>query len=409
LQKAENRDPRFFYGYIVVLLSFCIMLAGDGIFYSFGIFFNPLLVEFGWTRAATSGAYSLCVIVTGLLSIVVGRLNDRFGPRLILTACGLFLGLGYSLMSQVTTIWQLYLLYGLLISMGESSFLVPLQSTVARWFVRRRGLMTGITMAGVGVGTATIPPLASRLISIYGWRISYVIVGSVISVFIIIAAQFLRRDPKQKGLSPYGENDVKGEIIDATVVELPVREIVHAPRFWLLCVISFCFYFCVATIMVHVVIHAIGLGIPAVSAANILAIIGGGSIAGRLILGITADNIGNKLALIISCIPMSIALFWLVTIQKEIWMFYLFAAIFGFSYGGIVALKSPLTAELFGLSSHGVILGITLFAESIGGVIGPVLAGGIFDITGSYQPAFLICIALSVTSIILAIMLSSSR
>ncbi len=162
------------------------------------------------------------------------------------------------------------------------------------------------------------------------------------------------------------------------------------------------FSFCAATIMVHIVIHATGLGIPALSAANILAIIGGGSIAGRVIIGSVADRIGNRLALIICFILLAIALVWLMVI-KEVLMFYLFAAIFGLGYGGVEALKSPMTADLFGLRSHGVILGVTFLGDCIGGVVGPVLAGGIFDVTGSYKPAFLVCISASV----LALMLTS--
>ena len=116
-------------------------------------------------------------------------------------------------------------------------------------------------------------------------------------------------------------------------------------------------------------------------------------------MGGAGDRIGNKLVLIICFILISIALIWLLA-AKEVWMFYLFAAILGFGYGGIVALKPPVTAELFGLRSHGVLLGVTFFSDCMGGVIGPVLAGRIFDITGSYQLAFLGCIAIVVTGLV---------
>ncbi len=398
---VENKKPRFFYGYIVVLVAFSIMLVADGAFYSFGIFFEPVLTEFGWTRAATSGAYSLSMILIGLLSIVMGRLNDRFGPRILLTGCGFFIGLGYLLMSQIGAIWQLYLFFGLIIAIGESAFLVPLLSTVARWFVKRRGLMTGIAIAGVGLGTTIIPLLASRLISIYGWRTSYSIVGITALVLITLVAQFLKRDPSKIGQIPYGGDDEKEENLDLQTRGFSLREAIHTRQLWLLCAISFSYYFATAVIMVHVVIHATGLGIPAFSAANIISFVGMGSIAGRVMMGSVADRIGNKLALIICFILTSTALVWLI-VSEEVWMFYLFAAVFGLGYGGIAALKSPVTAELFGLSSHGVILGFTFFSDCLGGFIGPVLAGWIFDITGSYQWAFLVSTALSVTGIILS-------
>ncbi len=113
-----------------------------------------MLTELGWTRAVTSGAFSLSITLYGLLAIGMGRLTDKFGPRLVITACGLFFGLGYLLMSQITAVWHLYLFYGVIIAIGGSGLYVPLISTVARWFVRRRGVMTGIVVSGIGLGNA---------------------------------------------------------------------------------------------------------------------------------------------------------------------------------------------------------------------------------------------------------------
>ncbi len=122
------------------------MILAQGLFIVFGIFFNPLLEEFGWTRAAISGAYSLSSIFQGVLGIAMGGLVDRFGPRIVVTVCGVFLGAGYLLMSQVNTVWQIYLFYGVIIGIGMSGLWVPLLSPINRWFVTRRSLMTGIGM-----------------------------------------------------------------------------------------------------------------------------------------------------------------------------------------------------------------------------------------------------------------------
>ena len=161
-----------------------------------------------------------------------------------------------------------------------------------------------------------------------------------------------------------------------------------------------CFIFGVQAIMVHIVPHATELGISPASAASILTIIGAGSLTGRVIMGSVADRIGNKLALIICFILMVIALSWLV-VAKELWMLYLFAVIFGFAYGALAALISPIVADLFGLREHGAILGIAVFIMTIGSATGPLMTGLIFDITGSYHLAFLVCVALSVVSLAL--------
>ncbi len=129
--------------------------------FSFGVFFAPVLSEFGWTRAATSGGFSLTWVFTGLLSILVGRLNDKFGPRIILTIAGCLLALGYLLMSQLNSLWQLFLFYGV-ISIGMSAAIVPPLSTVAKWFFKMRAFMTGIVLAGTSVALMVIVPAADR-------------------------------------------------------------------------------------------------------------------------------------------------------------------------------------------------------------------------------------------------------
>ena len=400
----ENRAPRFFYGYTIVFFAFLIMMGMWGTFYSFGIFFEPMLAEFGWTRAATSGAFSLCLMLTGFFAIFAGRLNDRFGPRVVMTACSLFLGAGYFLMSQIGAIWQLYLFYGVIIGIGSSGSFVPLASTISRWFVKRRGLMTGIIAAGIGFGTMVMPLVASWLISVYGWRVSYMIIAIIALVLVLSAAQFLRRDPGQMGLSPYGESQIKEEGSVVATRGFSFGEAIRTRQYWLFCATLFCCWFGIAIVLAHVVIHATGLGISAASAANILAIIGIGGVAGRITMGGVADRIGNKPAIITGFMLMSIS-FLMLLAAREVSVFYLFAFTFGFAYGAVSTLESPVVAELFGLSSHGTIFGAIFFSDSIGGAIGAVLGGRIFDITGGYQLAFITCAALSIIAIILAIFL----
>ncbi len=396
---TESKESRVFYGYVVVAVAFLLMLVMWGTYYAFGVFFKPLLEEFGWTRAMTSGAFSLSFFLTGLLGIFTGRLTDRFGPRIVVTVCGFFLGLGYLLVSQTGTFWQLYLFYGVVVAMGMSTSVVPLQSTVVRWFVKRRGMMNGIVTAGIGMGMVVMPPTANWLISIYGWRTSYIIVGITALVLIVLAAQFLKRDPEQAGLLPYGEDEL--EINDSSGEQgFTLRQALRTWQFWLLAIALLCFTIGEGTVLVHIVPHAIGLGISAASAALILAVIGGISIVGRVMMGIAGDRIGNKPAYVTCFVFMSVSLL-LLLVAKDLWLLYLFAAIFGFGYGGLSALVSPIVAELFGLSSHGVIFGVVIMFGGTGGMaLGPFLAGHIFDVTGSYQTAFLICVIICVIGLI---------
>jgi MFS family permease len=404
MPQPHGTRPRFFYGYIVVGAALFIMIMMYGTYNSFGVFFEPVLTDFGWSRAMTSGGYSLSWILQGLLGAIMGRFTDRFGPRVVLTICGFILGLGYLLMSQISAIWQLYLFYGVIIGAGMGGSFVPIVSTVARWFVKGRSTMTGIVMAGISIGTLITPPVASRLISAFGWRVSYIMAGGLILVVVVSVAQLLRRDPAQVGQKPYGEKEAEKQEQLLKTHSLSFREAVHTQQFWLTSGMFFCLGFCVYTMMTHIVLHAIDLGISSTTAADILATIGGLSIVGRVVLGSVGDRIGNRQVFIIGFILMALSLFWVVP-AKEAWGLYLSAVIFGFAFGCATS-ESPLVAGLFGLGSHGLILGvINLLGFTFGAAVGPLIAGSIFDMTGSYHLAFIVCAAIGIVGLILTILL----
>jgi len=381
------------------------MVAIWSTYLAFGVFFKPVITEFGWTRALTSGAFSLSMIMQGLLGIVMGALNDRFGPRRVMTFCGFFLGLGYLLMSQITSIWQLYLFYGVIIGTGMGGCWIPLLSTIARWFVKRRTIMTGIVVTGGGIGGLAGPLLSNWLISTYDWQASYIILGSAVLVIVISGAQFLRRDPSQMRQVPYGENEGEERDLKAGTQGFSLKEAVYTRKFWMASAMLCCFGYCLFSITVHLVPHATDLGISAVSAASILAAMGGLSIAGNIVLGSVGDRIGNRRVFIIGFILMSASLFWLVP-AREMWMLYLFAVAMGFAHGGMGASESPLVAGLFGLKSHGLIFGVIGMGFTIGAAIGPFLSGSIFDATGSYQTSFLVCACIGIVGLVLAVLLT---
>ena len=402
-KSIETEKQRFFYGYVVVAVAFSIQLITWGTFNTFGIFFNPLQTEFGWSRAAISGAASLSMFLCGFVGIIVGSLNDRFGPRLVITACGFFFCLGYLLMSGLNTIWQLYLFYGLMIGIGMSGTDVVLLSTIARWFVKKRGMMSGIMKVGTGVGMVIVPLVASRLIIVYDWRMTYAILSAIALIFVISFAQFLRRDPAQMQQLAYGEEANAGSL-NSVEGGLYLREAIHTRQFWTICVVNLIFLLCAMTIVVHIVPHALDLGISATNAAIVLSIIGGASIVGRFMMGSLGDIVGNEQAVIICFLTLVVAVFWL-QLAKELWMLYLFAVVYGFSHGGFVTLISPTVAGFFGTRSHGLIFGVVFFSGTIGGTIGPVLAGHIFDVTNSYEIAFLTLTFLSITGLVLSMSL----
>jgi len=384
------KKPLLFYGYVVAAACFAIQATGIGTHVAFGIFFKPLLADYGWPRASLAGAHSVAFLLMGFLGIFVGRLNDRFGPRVLLTVTALFFGMGLFLMSTADSLWQVYLFYGIMVGIGLSPVDVIALSTTARWFVRRRGMITGMVKVGTGAGQFFIPLASSFLILSFGWRTSYILLAVFVTLMLAGTGQIMRRDPSLMGLLPDGDTQIGTAGSDSLERGLSLGEALRTRQFWTICFTNLTVVFCLMTIMLHTTPHAMDIGIPATTAASVLSTIAGASIIGRLIIGFVADRAGYRTCMII-CIMVLISAFLWLQVADKLWRLYLFAVFYGMGHGGYFTLISPLVAEHFGIRSHGVLFGIVLFAGTFGGAVGPILAGHLFDITGSYSSAFWIC------------------
>jgi MFS family permease len=392
---------KYFYGYNIVAVGFIIQAVGVGAMFTYGVFFKEFQAEFGWSRAAISGASSLAFLMMGLVGVIAGKMNDRIGPRIIIVASGISMGAGYLLMSRLQALWQLYLLYGVLVGIGFSTHDVITLSTVARWFVRRRGMMSGIVKVGTGSGQFLVPFAATLLIAAYGWRNSYLIIGVVALVVFVTVAQVLSRDPQSIGLLPDGDCKRSGDDGSECWQEsVTLGAAARNGQFWVICVAEFAIFFCLMTIIVHIVPHAMDLELAAPTAVGVLSTIGGVSMLGRIAIGTANDKIGGKRSLVICFILLLCGLAWL-HVATEAWMLFLFAVIYGFAHGGFFTVISPTIAEFFGTASHGVLFGTVLASGTLGGAAGPVLAGRTFDVTGSYRIAFLVLTVLAVIGFIL--------
>jgi MFS family permease len=256
--------------------------------------------------------------------------------------------------------------------------------------------MNAIVLSGMGLGIMIIPPIASYFISMWQWRNSYRVMAIITLIVMVAASQFLKNPPHQ----PLRDNNSgpNPPLAGLRIEGLTLRQAIRTRQFALLCLLYFSFLFCLVSITVHLVIHAIGLDIPATRAALTLSLIGGACIVGMNAMGNIADRFSNKIALGISYSLMGLSLVWLIPSHSE-WSFYLFSIAFGLAYGGMQVLFSPLVAELFGTRSHGVILATGALVGTIGAAIGPVVAGYIFDAFGSYTIAFIICAMLAFTGL----------
>jgi MFS family permease len=364
---------------------------------SFGIFFKPVSADFGWTRAETSAAFSLSIIMSGLAGILAGKLGDRFSLRLMIVFSGILQGASYILLSQMTSLWQLFVYYGLLAGVGLAN-IVPASTLVTRRFRRQRGRMTGLALAGAAFSSVFAPYLATWLIDRYNWHISYIVIGALCLVITAISAVFMFRagqeeSPTADKLShSESQTSQKSQSFPAVFSSWP---------FWCLALIYFCFHFSLGVVQVHIVPHATDLGISAVLAASVLTIANGANVVGSFSLGSINDKIGSFKSLIVGLVILVIGAI-LLLLSNTFWLFCLFAIIFGFGWGGVGALRPVLVAESFGLRSHGILLAAIMLVGLIGATLSPILTGYIFDVTGQYRVAFFLTLGLVAVGLILA-------
>lgn len=371
---------------------------------TFGIVLGPMLAEFGWTRAGISGVVTLNMIVMGTIALLAGRLTDRYGPRSVILIGALFSGLGYILISRVTALWQLYLFYGFISGIGLSSAWAPPLSVVSRWFWKRKALMSGMVMAGPALGITLIPLIFSSLIALWGWRFSYIILGIFVLTTVATAAAFLRGNPDEIGLSPYGADPSDSNCHALQTEGISFMASLRTVAFWLVLLMCFCNEVLVAVLTVHIVIYATSCGIPVTAAAGVLSVAAGVSIPARIIMGGIDDRIGHKPALLI-CFGTAVIAFLLLLVTDATWMLYLFAILFGIGIWTAGSIRAPLIADLFGLKSHGALFAGTVLASSVGGAIGPIVAGRLFDVYGNYRTTFLMCVGISLIGMFTVILL----
>ncbi len=394
--------PTFFHHWVIVAACF-IAATSYGLFYTFGVFFKSLQAEFDWGRALTGSVHSVHLVIYALSTYFFGRLTDSIGPRRALSLGAFFIGIGLSLCSQIHSIWHLYFFY-VIASLGSGVTVSLPNATVQKWFVKKRGLALGLVTAGVGAGTLFLAPLTQYLITSLGWRYSYIAIGIFYWALLTLTAIAMVDRPEKKGLRPYGwqEKVRAGQENDIGFHDWPAKEAMKTKIFLLIILIYFFTNLPIHMVMIHIVPYLTDLGISRAFAAGALGLIGGISISGRIGLGVLSEKIGWKWGLFLSCLICSLMLFWLIGIRTP-WMLLVFTLTYGFFYGGKITTIPGLIGSFFGTRSLGEIIGIIHAVSLTGGIIGPVLGGYIFDLSGSYRLAFLIAALAFLTSAILTL------
>jgi len=411
---------KVFYGWWIVLATNIICGLGYGTWlYSFGVFFKPMMAEFGWTRAMTAGAFSLRSIQGGIASPILGWLIDKYGGRVVIFGGAIVSGLGFVLMYFVNSLWSFYLINGVILSVGMGAMLYLSAFTIiANWFVRRLSLALSLLAVGAGLGGLVCAPASAVLIEHFGWRAAFVVTGVVVWVVVLPLTLVIRNSPEEKGLRPDGDapqpnpkaNGSDDPSVDGptTSSDYTLRQALVSRTFWLL-VAAFLFHnMAYSVVIVHSVPSLTDAGIPMAMAAFTMGLLTAVSIVGRLLFGYLGDRL-EKRYLFMVCYIMIAGGVLALRAAHTMPMAYLFIALFGIGFGGTIPLDPALRAEVFGRAAFAKIQGIMSPLIMISSVTGPILAGYLFDVSGSYRFSFLLTALFPCCSAVFCAFLPRSR
>jgi MFS family permease len=306
----------------------------------------------------------------------------------------------------VTRLWQPYLLYGGLAAIGMGTAYVPCNSTVVKWFVRRRGLAVGIASSGGSAGTFVLPLLAESLVGAVGWRRAYVVFGIGTVVVLNMVARLMRRDPESLGLAPDGEAPPTAPTAEGD--PWPLARAARTRAFWVLVGVFSATWLAVFIPLVHLVPLTRDLGFSARIGASMVSVLGVAAVAGRLGMGAISDRIGRRAAIAIGVVMQALA-FLLYAGAERLPVLYMATVVFGFSYGTISTLFPALVGDFFGRAQSGALVGVLFAVSGSMAAWGPLAAGVVYDTTGAYTLAFLAAAGLNVLALALVVVARPPR
>lgn len=402
-----EKKHRFYYGWVIVGVSFLTLFFSIGIQSSFGIFYVAILREYGWSRGNTAGAFSLFMLMNALFVMVTGNLIDRFGPRTLFPLGATFLAIGLAAASHINAIWHLYLFFGVImaVSINTLSF-SPHMSLIPKWFVRKRGLASGLVVAGIGVGIMVMAPAIQFLIDTLGWRSAFLILAVfVIGGVVPMTALLQRRSPRDVGQFPDGimsgssaphAGQPQGVQVDARIFHAANRWTLKAAlcttAFWWMGLVNFTVGFSTNMLVVHQAAYTVDSGFGTALAAFLVGLVGLLRSVGGIVCGFLSDRVGRESGYTLgagSAIT-GVILLLLVRDTSAPWILYAFVILYGLGHGSLGPIHAATTGDLFPGNSLGRIMGTIWMGWALGGAVGSYLGGYFYDHLGSYILPFLL-------------------
>lgn len=390
-----SENSIYYYGWTITAMASFANMIGFGIVYAYGVFIVALASDLGWSRSTLSGAFSFYAIFHTVLAFFAGRFVDKYGPRIILAIGGACIGLSMVLMCFANSMLELYIFYGGIFSVGIAAVYTPAVTTVSHWFNEKRGLALGLNAAGLGAGSMIFSPLSGWLISSFGWRKSYMILGIIAWIAYIPIVKFIKQMPME---SEEKESKTKRETA-IPIKGLSLSEALKTGTFWGFCMAWMLICIALWSIIVHIVPLASDRGLSLVTAGSLAGLIGALSIIGRISGGFLSDRFGRKNVVITAFLLQLLPTIWLFY-STQTWMLFIFAIFFGISTGSWAGVLPAFPADYFGNRATGAILGFVIVFAGIGVGIGPYLSGVMFDKYGSYNMMILLCISANIAALV---------
>jgi MFS family permease len=396
--KPSGRISGFFFGWYLVTASWLMLFLSGAT--AIGLYFKPMLDEFGWERAALSLVGAVSLLVFAAFSPFLGRLIDRFGTRIILTVSIMAQIISNVINGFAASLWHLYIVRVL----GEMKATHGTQVLVNRWFVKKRGQALGIMATGVPVGVLVFSPLSQYLILSWGWRITLWFWAAVIAALLLPAALLVRNRPEEMGLLPDGGFPQESGTYSASPAVQnrneageesghSLKQAYGSASFWLILATQLICGIGCGLMMTHSVILATDLGYSAMIGASFLSVQGGLNLVGVLVTGHMSDRTSRNRVLSLTHLFRSLSFIGLTSAiiigGNTLWLLYLSMALFGLGWYTTAPLTAGLVADLFGFRRLGTLLGIILAAHMLGMACGTYAGGLSYQLTGSYLSIFL--------------------
>jgi MFS family permease len=399
MEMKTNKHSSFFYGWVIIGVSVITGMLVYGVRYSFSIFFPEILNEFGWSRGSTSLMMSINVLVYGLMAPVAGTLSSRWKPKIMMPVGVIILALAMIGCSFARQLWHFYIFFGVIAPVGTVLCGWPIIApALMNWFAARRGLVMGIGQMGVGL-SFVYGLLAQYLVLYLGWRSAYLALAVILIAVLLPLHHFIfHYHPESKGLKAYGSNNLKSEkAVEDSVLSRnwTIPQMLHTYQLWLL-VLSYFLFWGISCFLVeaHQIKYAEDAGYRAGFALSVFALYGVAMLLGQL-SGVISDRIGREKAAALSSAAALVGLVFLIAVRdtSHPWLLYIYALVFGYGAGLYTAIINAGAADIFYGKHFGFASGMLLTGVGLGGAIGPWLGGYLYDITGSYDSALVLCMA----------------